>query len=1249
MSKLLHLLAALTVALLLCHGMIAAAPETPVAREGSLSLISRGQIPDAAPPVQRGFATLRLFRTGADLAGAAQAIRTGLFAVEESIPLRSYALTVDQLRDLLQDLINDTPALFHVESSYRYYTVGDIVDSLVPRYNCSPEAYALRLDEYEARLDSLLSLHDKDMSQIETVLFYHDLLSLSFSYDRTEPLNYDVYSFLTEGQGVCQAYTLTMAAILRELGMEVSYSRSIAMNHIWNLVRAEGEWYHVDATRDDPIPDRPGLVSHSVLLLSDEGLAAEGYYDVSNKSDIRCTSTRFDHADWRSVCSPMVRSEGVWYGVCRSNGALSAYDPKDGRAQTPLYTVTDRWVSGEGQSYPDCFSGLAAANGFLFLNTPRTVLAIDPVDRTVTELAFSPASGAIFGLWGDKDGLHVALGTAPGASDRIEILPIPALSRPDYTLPFHLYDENGLIGSYASFPAIAAAMRRPTASYTVAVHTASAAPLALGVSALPRAKQLTIRPLLKDREITLSMGSGLGLRCPLVLERVSLLAEKPNLLLALGSHNLTLIGRVSLGSSSMPLSVMGSTSSVLTLQAETAPITLTGRVSLGRVDLDGMLNLGGWLNADVLRVQSSSEILLSYTTSSLSLERVTGGNELALRPSGVSSPSIEISEGVDALIRYHYLSVLGDRALLTAPQLASEDLAVLCTLGGREVDVTELFDSDKDGSLFRSALRMLTVENGTLKEYLSLVENEHLTLPESITAIAPYAFGRAAGLSSVLIGDAVQSLAPYSIGYLVEGDKPIPHPSLTLRTPVDSAAARYAAGNGIKTESFVIEENEDFVYRYYAAEKRAELIAWRGSASTLVIPNTLTAEDGSVCTTVVDADLTEGQRGLSIFAPFPQGSRRNPYAAEWATRHSYYPQESWHMLTLMRGQTTLRIIPLPAETAVREVLILPSPPTVAGVTFRFLGWDGDGDGEVDPIPERLDRDTTLHAVFEALDGRVLISWYDENGSLYHQTAPAIGEVILPPEPPSRPDTVAYRYRFLGWSGFEEGMTATNSRSFSARFERIEIQYTYRFLDDQGRELLAVSAPYGSPIRLPAQPTKPSDERYSYTFSHFEGYAKNMTLTGDMTFVAVFIATELSSPHPADITSAVYPIEHGILSRVEAGTTVEALLSRLDQAPYLAVRTEAGEAVSGDKRLRTGMQVVLLAKDGVQVIRSVTVAVTGDLSGDGARTITDFVRLKSHLLQIASLLGVEAEAADLNGDGEVTLTDFIRMKRVLLEG
>ncbi len=60
---------------------------------------------------------------------------------------------------------------------------------------------------------------------------------------------------LLDGTGVCESYALAYQMLLGEIGIPSIYTVGYARGelHAWNLVQLGGDWYHIDATWDDPV------------------------------------------------------------------------------------------------------------------------------------------------------------------------------------------------------------------------------------------------------------------------------------------------------------------------------------------------------------------------------------------------------------------------------------------------------------------------------------------------------------------------------------------------------------------------------------------------------------------------------------------------------------------------------------------------------------------------------------------------------------------------------------------------------------------------------------------------------------------------------------------------------------------------------------------------------------------------------------------------------------------------------------
>ena len=107
------------------------------------------------------------------------------------------------------------------------------------------------------------------MTNYEKIKVLHDYIINNAKYDvernkngDSKYLSYIAYGPLFEGYATCNGYTDLMAIFLNKMGYdnykiattpeEISYS---ATGHIWNAVKVDGKWLHLDLTWDDPISD----------------------------------------------------------------------------------------------------------------------------------------------------------------------------------------------------------------------------------------------------------------------------------------------------------------------------------------------------------------------------------------------------------------------------------------------------------------------------------------------------------------------------------------------------------------------------------------------------------------------------------------------------------------------------------------------------------------------------------------------------------------------------------------------------------------------------------------------------------------------------------------------------------------------------------------------------------------------------------------------------------------------------------
>ena len=242
--------------------------------------------------------------------------------------------------------------------------------------------------------------------------------------------------------------------------------------------------------------------------------------------------------------------------------------------------------------------------------------------------------------------------------------------------------------------------------------------------------------------------------------------------------------------------------------------------------------------------------------------------------------------------------------------------------------------------------------------------------------------------------------------------------------------------------------------------------------------------------------------------------------------------------------------------------------------------------------------------------------------------------------------------FQGWFTsdgvqiFSNSMVAAEDHTVEAKFGTL---YTVTFKVD-GSVVRTRQLAKDSLIQAPANPVKAATSKYVYSFSHWvddsgKQFVANVTYmpAGNVTYTAVFTQTANSGGNTGGggnggggngggSGGGTTPTPSGnYLTGVSPSTSVSSL-------------TASGYTVyNGSTKVTSGL--VGTGMTAVSNGTSVTIVVTGDVSGDGRITITDVVKLQSSVAGASKLSGAYAKAGDINGDGKVTITDVVQAAQV----
>lgn len=239
--------------------------------------------------------------------------------------------------------------------------------------------------------------------------------------------------------------------------------------------------------------------------------------------------------------------------------------------------------------------------------------------------------------------------------------------------------------------------------------------------------------------------------------------------------------------------------------------------------------------------------------------------------------------------------------------------------------------------------------------------------------------------------------------------------------------------------------------------------------------------------------------------------------------------------------------------------------------------------------------------------------------------------------------------FVGWftkdgrQVYENSMVAAENHTLSAQFGTL---YTVSFKVD-GEVIRSRQLSANDLIVAPSNPVKAADKNYVYSFSHWvdgsgNRFVENMTYmpAGNVTYTAVFTKTANSGGTGGGTGGSTGGNTGGNETPKPSGN----YLTGVSPSTSVSAMNRAGYTIySGSTKVTSGL--VGTGMTAVSSSATVTIVVTGDVSGDGKITITDVVKLQKSVVGSDRLSGAYAKAADINGDGKVTITDVVQAAQV----
>lgn len=304
-----------------------------------------------------------------------------------TVNMNGLNISADNADELFVSFLFDNPRYSFMCSTKYGSSYMAYLASININYKWSPSNYQSMLSEIDAEVAKICAKINPSWSDIQKILWVNDYMCDVYEYDY-DLVNDDLYSMIYYQKGTCQGYTKLFKAIMDNLGIECSFSSSDQIAHVWNIVKVDGKWYHIDVTWNDN-PSTRGRI----LLSSDTNSYKEHAkgYTISTISDaiqkFACSSTKYDSYFWTNGLASGFGFEGTTTAYAFDlSGNFKKYNLSNGTSQT-MFNNSDKWAAPTpGYYWNDHYGDVVCMGDVMFYSTARSVYSYNVSSGTSTKI-----------------------------------------------------------------------------------------------------------------------------------------------------------------------------------------------------------------------------------------------------------------------------------------------------------------------------------------------------------------------------------------------------------------------------------------------------------------------------------------------------------------------------------------------------------------------------------------------------------------------------------------------------------------------------------------------------------------------------------------------------------------------------------------------------------------------------------------------------------------------------------------------
>ena len=214
------------------------------------------------------------------------AIQKGIDNRQQKIDIRAFNCDAETLKEAMTLVSFSNPLYsFYTERYGAVFSMRGTVKYVKIVYNADN-----KITYVTDEVTNIVATMEPSLSELEKVIWINNYICTTYTYDDSMVYN-DAFAMLSYKKGACGAYTQLFSLLADEAGLNVTFAISFSMQHVWNLVQVDGQWYNIDVTWDD-------WPNYAYCYLTSDELMLDFHEYRRSPEDtiqfVQCTDTRYD-------------------------------------------------------------------------------------------------------------------------------------------------------------------------------------------------------------------------------------------------------------------------------------------------------------------------------------------------------------------------------------------------------------------------------------------------------------------------------------------------------------------------------------------------------------------------------------------------------------------------------------------------------------------------------------------------------------------------------------------------------------------------------------------------------------------------------------------------------------------------------------------------------------------------------------------------------------------------------------------